>query len=85
VKLENAVQTSLIITPREEPEIIVDNLEVAQLLIHKQNRGCLTFLRNSRGCWSRTCMKIRIDSWQNSEKVISPAEAKARQQTGRTD
>lgn len=37
VKVQNAVQTSLIITPPGEPEITVDNLEVAQfiyLLLH---------------------------------------------------
>jgi hypothetical protein len=32
VRLENAVQTSLVITPEEQPEITVDNLEVAQLI-----------------------------------------------------
>jgi uncharacterized protein YjbI with pentapeptide repeats len=37
VKLRDAVQTSLVITPDEQPEITVDNLEVAQfiyLLLH---------------------------------------------------
>jgi hypothetical protein len=32
VKLENAVQTSLVITPDEQPEITVDNLEAAQFI-----------------------------------------------------
>ena len=32
VRLENAVQTSLVITPEEQPEITVDNLEVAQFI-----------------------------------------------------
>jgi hypothetical protein len=37
VNLQNAVQTSLVITPWDQPEITVDNLEVAQfiyLLLH---------------------------------------------------
>jgi uncharacterized protein YjbI with pentapeptide repeats len=32
VKLENAVQTNLVITPELQPEITVDNLEVAQFI-----------------------------------------------------
>jgi hypothetical protein len=39
VKLDNAEQQNLIITPRDEPEITVDNMEVAQfihLLLHNE-------------------------------------------------
>jgi hypothetical protein len=32
VKLQNAIQTNLVITPNYQPEITVDNLEVAQFI-----------------------------------------------------
>ena len=40
MKLQNGVQTSLVISPNEQPEIRVDNLEVAQFIY--------LFLNNSR-------------------------------------
>jgi hypothetical protein len=38
VKLQNAIQTSLVITPNDQPEITVDDLEVAQFICLLLNR-----------------------------------------------